>query len=129
MQFHDPKIYTAYALVAARATTLMKERTRMVQFLRALIRAERYVQENQQDSIALLAKELGMDSALLKAIWSEYELNVALDPKLQSVFEDAGKWAKRAQPTLASAPTPSYAGVIDSSVLESARSAGSAAAK
>jgi NitT/TauT family transport system substrate-binding protein len=124
VQFHDLNIYTAYGLVAMRAATIGRDHVRAEQFLRGLIRAQQYVSDHQQESIAILAKELGMEAPVLAAIWNEYELNVALDPGLQSVFEDAGRWAKRAQPALANAPAPSFAGVIDPSVLRSAQAAG-----
>jgi ABC-type nitrate/sulfonate/bicarbonate transport system substrate-binding protein len=127
-QFNDRKIYTSYVVAAMRAAKLMQERARAEQFLRGLILAEQYVRDHRDESINLLAKELGMDAAILTAVWGDYELNVGLDENLLSVFEDAGRWAQRVQPSFANAPLPSYREVVDPSVLKSAQAAATPAA-
>jgi ABC-type nitrate/sulfonate/bicarbonate transport system substrate-binding protein len=123
VRLHDPRIYTSYAVVALTAQGLMRNRARTVKFLQALIRARQYVLDHQEESVSLLAKEMGMSPEVLTAVWKNYQLDVALEDNLQQVFEDAGRWAKQAQSSLAGSATPSYAGVIDASVLKDAQSA------
>jgi ABC-type nitrate/sulfonate/bicarbonate transport system substrate-binding protein len=127
VQFQDRAIYTSYVLAAMRKATLVQEHARAELFLRGLVAAQRYVRDHPEESINLLAKEIGMEPGVLTAIWSDYEFGVGLSPELQSVFDDAGRWAKTAETSLASAPVPSYANVIDPSVLKAAQAGATAA--
>ena len=120
-QFRDPRIYTAYALISARASVVQRDRPRIIKFLRALIKARDFIQNNRQEAIGILAQEIGMDKKVLAAIWSEYDLTLGLDPGLEKVFEDTGAWAKQTQPSFQSISVPSYADVLDPSLLREAQ--------
>ena len=128
VQFNDRRIYTAYALLAARSDVVRREGARIEAFLRALIKAEDFARGNQKEAIALLGPEIGMDAAVLSAVWSEYDLKVALEPRLEAVFKDTGAWAKRTQKAYENVAVPSYADVLDDSILRKVDPARTAAA-
>jgi NitT/TauT family transport system substrate-binding protein len=117
VQFNDPRIYTAYGLVAVRGDFAKAEPARIRSFLKALIRAEAFVRDHRDEAIAILAKELGMDPAVLTAIWGSYELNVQADEGLVNVFVSTGQWAKSTQKGLDNKPVPAYTDVLDLSFL------------
>jgi len=72
VQFNDPRIYTAYGLLAVRGDFAKAEPARIRSFLKALIRAEAFVKDHREEAIAILAKEMQMDPSVLTAIWGEY---------------------------------------------------------
>jgi NitT/TauT family transport system substrate-binding protein len=123
VQFNDPRIYTAYGLLAVRGDFAKAEPARIRSFLKALIRAEAFVKDHREEAIAILAKEMQMDPSVLTAIWGEYELSVQADEGLLNVFVSTGQWAKATQKGLDAKPVPAYTDVLDLSFLRQADAA------
>lgn len=117
VQFNDPRIYTAYGLLAVRGDFARREPARIQSFLKALLRAEAFVRDRRDEAIVILAKEMEMDPAVLTAIWDAYELNVQLNEGLVDVFVSTGNWAKATQKGFEDKPVPAYTDVLDSSFL------------
>jgi len=118
IEFNNESIYKAYALVAVRKEFAEKNAEKIQRFLRALIKAEQFVRDNKDESIAILAKELNIEPKVLAAVWDDYDLSVRLDPALQEVLIDEGKWIQQTQKGFAEKSLPSYADVVDSSFLQ-----------
>jgi NitT/TauT family transport system substrate-binding protein len=117
VQFNDPRIYTAYGLLAVRGDFAKAEPVRIRSFLKALIRAEAFIGDHRDEAITILAKEMEMDPAVLTAIWGSYEPSVQGDEALSDVFAGTGQWAKATQKGLESKPVPAYTDVLDFSFL------------
>jgi ABC-type nitrate/sulfonate/bicarbonate transport system substrate-binding protein len=67
------------------------ETTRKV--LRALIKAEAYVKTHKEESIKLVARRLGMDEKVLRALWDQSLYRVELDGRLTTDMEEIGRWS------------------------------------
>ena len=63
--------------------------------LRALVKAEKFVTENAEESQAIVARYLGTSVAEIAAIWPELDPRVSLEQSLLLRLEDIGRWAIR----------------------------------
>lgn len=61
---------------------------------RGFQRAERFVNEKPDESMAIVSKITGMDIDALKSLWSEYKVTVGIDPQLLQILEQEGRWAR-----------------------------------
>ena len=117
IQFNDRRIYKCNCLLAVRGDFARNNPADIRAFLKALIKAEQFVQNNRDEAIAILAKELDIDPKVLTAIWAEYVLGVKLDTSLVRTFQDTGAWIVRLQKGFEGKPVPSYQDVLSPSFL------------
>lgn len=117
VQFNEKAIYKAYSIVAVRAEVAEHYPDEIKAFLGALIKAEQYIQDNQEEAIALLSAEMDVPVAILSAVWDEYDLVVRLDEVLNQVFQDEGAWIQRSQAGFEGQSIPSYEGVLNPQFL------------
>jgi NitT/TauT family transport system substrate-binding protein len=117
IQFADRGVYTAYVMLAVRPDFAERNPEQIRAFLRALIRAEEFARDNRDEAIAILAKELAMDPAVLAAIWDEYVLRVRLDESLQQVFVQTGQWVRTTERAFQDRTVPAYDDVLDGRFL------------
>jgi NitT/TauT family transport system substrate-binding protein len=67
----------------------------LVQLLRAVERAERFIQEQPEEAKAVLRARLEMDPAFLDRIWPGLGFRLSLDPSLLATMEAEVRWARR----------------------------------
>jgi len=62
-------------------------------YLHALIKAERYIKENEVATMDLVAKTFSYDEAYVKYVWSKYDFGVNLEQALLLTMEDEARFA------------------------------------
>jgi sulfonate transport system substrate-binding protein len=61
--------------------------------LQALVKAERYVIANPQESKQIISEFSGIDIASLASIWNDFQFNISLNQSLLVTLEDQARWA------------------------------------
>ena len=93
--FASPRVYTQhFNLVAARAAIERREDD-IARLLRALLRAQRVIQEQPDAARALLAERLHLPAALSADAMDGQDYRVRLDQSLVSTMQSEARWAAR----------------------------------
>jgi NitT/TauT family transport system substrate-binding protein len=74
--------------------------------IRGFQRAERFVNEKPDESMAIVSKVTGMEIDALKSLWSEYKVSVGLDSELLQILDREASWARSVSKS--SAPLPNF---------------------
>lgn len=61
--------------------------------VRGFLRAERFARERPGEAVALVARRLRMDEAVVEALWKDHAFRVELDAELPRVLERIGRWS------------------------------------
>ena len=61
-------------------------------FLRALIDSEKWMKDNREDAITVVAETVGMKRDTLAQIWDDYIFNVVLDDKQMNILKAHAQW-------------------------------------
>ena len=64
-------------------------------FLKALLRSESFMREQQAEAIAIAAKENNMTTEDMQAIWPDYDFRVTLNRQLLTALTGQAEWAAR----------------------------------
>jgi sulfonate transport system substrate-binding protein len=91
--FFGESIYTESFCVVAGQEYVKKNPSAIKKVLRALIKAEIFVQDHPEESRQLVAEFLKTDKAVLDETWNIFTLRVALDQALLVNLEDQSRWA------------------------------------
>ncbi len=87
-------------------------------FVRAVIRAEAFIEANREESITIVAERLnGGDEELVAALWDKFEFGISLDQTLLTTLEDEARWAL-AEGYTTNAELPNYLGFVDLGALD-----------
>lgn len=113
---NDP-LYKAYAIVAVREDFAAENPEVVKSYLKALIEADTYLQENTQPAQELLAREIDIPLDVLQIAWEEYNVGVGLSKGLLEAIAKQGKWVAT-QPEFEGKPLPNYQEVIDPQFLK-----------
>ena len=113
---NDP-LYKAYAIVAVREDFAAENPEVVKSYLKALIEADTYLQENPQPAQELLAREIDIPLDVLQLAWEEYDVGVGLSKGLLEAIAKEGKWVAT-QPEFEGKPLPNYQEVIDPQFLK-----------
>lgn len=105
--FYDETIYTETFCVAAGQEYVKKNPEAIKKFLRALIKAELFVKQNEKEARNLVAEFLKMDKALLDETWDIFSFKVTLDQAMLVDLEDQTRWALKNKLT-AGTSMPNY---------------------
>ena len=89
-----------------------------VKLMRAYIDAEKYLKENPEESIKIVAKVAGMQPSDLKAIWNDYTFSVVLDDKTVNVLKAHAKWRLETGNHPEGATMPDFMTVIEPGPLK-----------
>lgn len=119
--FRDPEAYRGYMFLGAQ-TGWAKQNPAIVQsFIRALIKAERYLTEHSSEAQDVLGQQINFDKETLLALWGDFKFTVAMD-KARLLRDTTGvaKTIMETQPDFASKTLPVYDDYFDSSFLEHA---------
>lgn len=88
-------------------------------FLRALLKAQQYLQEHPAESMRITARWTGMDVKTLRALWPDLRWNLGLDQSLLISLEDEAAWM--ASHKSSSGPQPDFLRYIDTKPLRAVR--------
>jgi len=89
----DREIYTETYNVAAQQDFVQKNPATVKAFLRALLKAESYLEKNPVEARGIMAKAANIDISLVQEIWSHFNFHVGLDQTLLITLEDETRWA------------------------------------
>jgi len=93
IMFYDEDIYTSTFNVVATQEFIRNNPGKVKKLLRALIKAEDFVKQNQETAQKIVADFSGMDIALVRDIWANTSFRVSLDQSLLLALEDESRWA------------------------------------
>lgn len=91
--FFGENLYTETFCLAAMQEFVKKNPDSIKKVLRALVKAETFVQQHPEESRRLVADFLKTDKAVLDETWDIFTFKVALDQALLVDFEDQTRWA------------------------------------
>ncbi len=87
-------------------------------FLRALIDAEKWMKDNPEEAITIVAETVGMKRDTLAAIWKDYIYKVVLDEKQMDILKAHAAWRLSSGNHPPKAIMPDFTKVIDSGPLK-----------
>lgn len=70
--------------------------------LRALVRANEFIESHPDEARRITAQYTGLDETLLRELWGGYRFELRLDQSLQIALEDVSRWAIEHRMTAAS---------------------------
>ncbi|HET7831485.1 MAG TPA: NrtA/SsuA/CpmA family ABC transporter substrate-binding protein [Gallionella sp.] len=91
--FYGEAVYTYTFNVAASRRILEDDRRAVESFLRALKKAEHYVQQNPDRAIEIVAHATGADREMLKELWGGFNFRMSLEQALLISMENEAGWA------------------------------------
>jgi len=110
--------YKAYALIAVRKEFAEKNPIVVKNFLRALIEAERYYNENQQQARNIFSEELAIPIGVLNDVWDDYRLEVSMKKELLDAIKTEGRWIIELEEGFSGKDLPNYSRFVDKSIIE-----------
>jgi ABC-type nitrate/sulfonate/bicarbonate transport system substrate-binding protein len=91
----DPELYTMTWNLAASRERVLRDPEVAVRLLKAVIAANAFIANHAAESEAIVAREVGMDVALVRKGWPDCELTADLDQELVLCLEDEARWLGR----------------------------------
>ena len=91
--FFGESIYTETFCLAAMQDYVKKHPETIKKVLRALIRAETFIQQNPEEARRIVADFIKIDKLLLDQIWPIWTTKITLDQALLVDLEDQTRWA------------------------------------
>ncbi|MCW5632937.1 MAG: ABC transporter substrate-binding protein [Rubrivivax sp.] len=89
------RIYKETFNLVARRTLAAEREADLVKLLRALLRAQRFIQERPREARALLHQRMQVDAGFVEATWADFDYRLSLDQPLVSTLEGQARWALR----------------------------------
>jgi ABC-type nitrate/sulfonate/bicarbonate transport system substrate-binding protein len=87
-------------------------------FLRALIEAEKWMKDNTEQAIEVVAGAVDMNKEDLSAVWNDYIYEVVLDQKTIDILEDHAAWRLESGNHPPNAGMPDFSTIIFSDPLK-----------
>jgi NitT/TauT family transport system substrate-binding protein len=94
--FASPRVYTQHFNLVAARPTLARREADVARLLRALMRAQRTIQDEPDAVRALLAQRLHVAPALAATVMENHDYRVRLDQSLVTTMRSQVRWAARA---------------------------------
>lgn len=111
-------IYAETFNIVVMKSYLKKNPVLIDKFLRALIDAEKWMKENPEDAITIIAKTVNMKRETLAAIWKDYVYKVVLDDKQVNILKAHAQWRLSSGNHPPKAKMPDFSKVIVSGPLK-----------
>lgn len=92
----------------------------LVKVLRALLRAEQFIQSEPARAKAILRTHLGLDQEYIDWIWPHYKYRLALEQSLITTLESEARWARQ-EGYVTAGRSPNYLEFIHTAPLRKAR--------
>jgi len=117
----DPALYLQSFNMVATQQYAKNNPVRIRKFLRALLRADTFIQENPDEARAIMSKYIGTANTLYQKEWSDYIFTTVLDQSLVLNLEDQARWMiQQAKGTTQN--TPNFMDYIDVGPLKAVQS-------
>ena len=84
-------------------------------FLRAVVKAEQFIQDHPQQTKQIVISRLGFDKELVDEIWDKFVFEISLDQAIFTVLESEASWALKN--AFVSGKEPNYLYYVDSNFL------------
>jgi NitT/TauT family transport system substrate-binding protein len=110
--------YTVTYSVVAKSELIRDKPELVNDVLRTLLRSAEFLKEHRQESIAIVAKQLGLEEAFLSGFWDAYRFEVTLDDDFIRSLDEEAAWARRGDPTLKDAPRVDFRSFIAEAPLK-----------
>lgn len=91
--FQDENVYTFTFNLVATQEFIRNNPEKIKRLLRALVRAEEFVEKNPVEAQQVVAEFSGVDIAAIRDIWDKTSFRVSLDEMLILALEDEARWA------------------------------------
>jgi NitT/TauT family transport system substrate-binding protein len=91
-------------------------------FLRAIMKAETFVQENRTEAIGIVARRLNLDRDFVASIWSDFQYRLVIDQSVLVTLEIEARWAIKNK-LVEETKVPDYSELIYFDLLEALRPA------
>jgi NitT/TauT family transport system substrate-binding protein len=105
--FYGESFYTEIFCIAATQDYVKMNPEAIKKFLRALIKAETFAKQHDEEAKRLVAEFLTIDKAVLDEIWDIFRFKVTLDQAMLVDLEDETRWALKNKLT-AGTSMPNY---------------------
>ncbi len=113
--FHSTA-YTEISVLAVLTETIARKKEALIRMLRALIRAEKFIASNEEDSITIVAKRLsGQSEQDVRAAWANFRAELRLNNVLLSILSQEGAWLS--ERGIIPKPAPEFRRVLYSDFL------------
>ena len=89
-------------------------------FLKAIAKGQKFILENEEESINLVSQRLKLDKELTALIWGEFKFQLMLDQTILVSLEDEARWAMKERLT-DKKEIPNYLDFIFMDALEQAK--------
>jgi len=91
--FYNEELYTENFNLVTTPDYVAQHPETVQKLLRALVKAEKFAQQNPGEARRILAESSGLDLALVNAVWDSFDLRVTLQQSLVIALEDQARWA------------------------------------
>ena len=118
IRFMRGDLYTLPFNMAVRKDFAEKHPDTVERALRGVIKANEFINQNPDEAMSIIARRIGSEVSVLKAIWKDYEFKVELAPSLLEALQREAKWAKESGIAPADVAIPDYRGFIDTRPLK-----------
>lgn len=116
--FTDTEIFTGYMTLTGRKSYSDKNPNVTEKMIRAYIQAEKYVKENKNETMTLIATFLNIPIETVSTIWSQYDLTISLDSELIADTEKEGIWITQTRESHRGKSIPNYNKFFNSTYLK-----------
>ncbi len=110
--FADPDIYSELYVITASQETVEKRRDVVDKLLRALVKAQQFIQQNPDESKNIVIKYTKLDRAVVDGIWGNFAFAPALNRRLLDYQNQEAEWAKAKGAVPANSQTPDFRKLI-----------------
>lgn len=90
--FYGEELYRITFNLAVKKEYIRTSENSILKLIKALIKAEDYVFNNQKESKEIISKSINMDIDLLEELWDIYHFQVSLDAYLLTEMNELGRW-------------------------------------
>lgn len=105
LAFIEIDAYRTTTITFGRSEFLTGHPAAMEKFVRALLKAERFMQSHPEESLNLVARWLNIDAAALRPTWQQFDFRVTLLQSHLITLEDEARWVM-ARGYVAPGPSP-----------------------
>ncbi len=112
-----PRLYSqTFNLLVGNEYRLANSR-KSIAVLSALDDAIQFIKKNPDEAKRILARDVGLDSETVKAVWPTYQFELTLQQSLLSTVQGQARWARREGHVVPTLAEPEFLNFIDSSPL------------
>lgn len=111
-QIDTKGVYSETFNIVTMQDFLTSRQSVVLSFLRAMLEAEKWMKENRDEAITVVAETVGMSRDDLAPIWSEYVYEVTLDDKTLDVLQAHAAWRLESGNAPSGATMPDFSKVI-----------------